>query len=286
MITIFSCPKPFDSHIDIIQRNANQSWKLLHPDVEIILFGNEKGTKEVTKEFGIRHIPEILRNEFGTPLINDLFEQGQKNARHNILCYVNADIILLNNFIKSISRVSQYKKDFLLIGQRWDVNIWERISFEKNWEYSLIDFTRMNGSLSSHYAIDYFVFPKECLHNIPPFAIGRPAWDNWFIYNARKEKLRVIDGTAAIFAIHQNHDYSHVKNRIGNSWEGPEAEQNRILAGGYSHLYSIRDTNYILTENLKIKYAIKNQLYLIIKPFNRLIARIWSFIIRNIKKNL
>ena len=42
MITIFSTPKPFRGHIGVIQRNALKSWTLLHPDVEMILFGDER----------------------------------------------------------------------------------------------------------------------------------------------------------------------------------------------------------------------------------------------------
>jgi hypothetical protein len=43
MLTIFSTPKPFHGHSGIIQRNALKSWTLLHPDVEVILFGIEDG---------------------------------------------------------------------------------------------------------------------------------------------------------------------------------------------------------------------------------------------------
>ena len=42
MLTIFSTPKPFRGHIGVIQRNAIESWKRIHPDVEIILFGDEE----------------------------------------------------------------------------------------------------------------------------------------------------------------------------------------------------------------------------------------------------
>ncbi len=31
MITIFAIPKPFKGHIDVIQRNAIQSWTKLSP---------------------------------------------------------------------------------------------------------------------------------------------------------------------------------------------------------------------------------------------------------------
>lgn len=54
MITIFSTPKPFRGHFEIIQRNAIQSWLRLRPGCEIILLGNDEGTAE----FNLRHVAE------------------------------------------------------------------------------------------------------------------------------------------------------------------------------------------------------------------------------------
>ena len=58
MLTIFSTPKPFVGHIGIIQRNAIKSWTLLHPDVEVILFGDDEGAAQACQDLGIRHEPE------------------------------------------------------------------------------------------------------------------------------------------------------------------------------------------------------------------------------------
>ena len=53
MLTVFSTPKPFVGHVGVIQRNAISSWMRLHPDVEVILVGDDAGTAEVCAEFGI-----------------------------------------------------------------------------------------------------------------------------------------------------------------------------------------------------------------------------------------
>jgi len=66
MLTIFSTPKPFLGHIDVIQRNALQSWKRLHPDVEIILFGDDNGAAEVCRDRGgegVRHFVPVGATE-------------------------------------------------------------------------------------------------------------------------------------------------------------------------------------------------------------------------------
>ena len=44
LITIFTAPKPFTNpHIDLIQRNAIQSWLHLGDDVNVVMIGNEPG---------------------------------------------------------------------------------------------------------------------------------------------------------------------------------------------------------------------------------------------------
>src|SRR6186713_2865082 len=97
MLTVFSLPKPFKDHIGLIQTNAVRSWKRLAPDCQVILCGNEPGIKEAAAQEGVEYLPEIARNEFGTPLLNDAFQKVIALARHPYMCYVNGDIILLSD---------------------------------------------------------------------------------------------------------------------------------------------------------------------------------------------
>jgi hypothetical protein len=43
MIPLFTPVKPFQGHSAVILRNALKGWKLPHPDIEIILFGDDEG---------------------------------------------------------------------------------------------------------------------------------------------------------------------------------------------------------------------------------------------------
>ncbi len=61
MLTFFTTGKPYRGHDAIIQRNALKSWTLLHPDVEVIVFGDEYGTAEICAELGLRHEPKVER---------------------------------------------------------------------------------------------------------------------------------------------------------------------------------------------------------------------------------
>ncbi len=53
MITFFTTAKPFHGHSAVIQRNALQSWKLLDPDAEVILFGDDEGAADVCAQLGL-----------------------------------------------------------------------------------------------------------------------------------------------------------------------------------------------------------------------------------------
>ena len=106
MFTMFAIPKPFRGRINIIQRNAILSWKLLHPGIEVILFGEEEGTAEVCRELALRHEPYVECNEFGTPLVNYLFCRAQQIARHDWLCYSNCDIIYTSDFRRALGLVT------------------------------------------------------------------------------------------------------------------------------------------------------------------------------------
>src|SRR6187402_2209247 len=102
MLTLFTTAKAFKGHNALIQRNALQSWARLRPQTEVLLFGDDEGSAEIAQEFGFRHIPEVACNDFGTPLIGDIFEQAQKMASNPLVCYINADIILFDDFLPAV----------------------------------------------------------------------------------------------------------------------------------------------------------------------------------------
>src|SRR5437899_1115103 len=79
------------------------------------------------------------------------------------------------------------------------------------------------------WGIDYFVFTRGLLDPVPPFAVGRPSFDNWFIYRARSRRAPVIDATPAVLAVHQNHDYSYHPNGWRGIRESEEALENLRL---------------------------------------------------------
>src|SRR5260370_12250879 len=132
MFTFFTTANPFHGHDGIIQRNALKSWKLLHAETEVILFGDDEGASEVAQELGLRHERHTPRNEFGSNLLNYIFFQAQDLARHDVLCYVNCDIVLLPDFRQALEQVKSRLPPFLMVGRRWDTHIPEPIDFSSS----------------------------------------------------------------------------------------------------------------------------------------------------------
>lgn len=249
MITVFTIPKPFLGDIAIIQKNAIKSWSILHPNCEVFLFGDEFGIAEVAKEVGVNHVPSIKKNEYGTPILNSAFNLAEKMAKNNILVYINADIILMSDFISAVQK--NKKTQFLMSGRRWDLDIKEEINFDDfGWEKKILNKIKKEGKLHGYSGIDYFVFPKNLPYILPDFAVGRIGWDNWLIYCIKKLKISIIDATEAITAIHQNHGFFHSKfgNERSRRVEGPELERNIKLAGGLTNMCTLRDADWILTK--------------------------------------
>jgi hypothetical protein len=224
MITLFTLPKPFVGHIGMIQRNAIQSWTRLHPDIDIVMFGNEQGTAEIAAQFGIRHFPDVDVNEYGTPRMSGYFKQAEEAARHSRMCYVNADIVLFPDLLEALTKVDLPK--FVMGGQRTDYDIERPVDFTRlDWAKALREDAQKNGTLHGFSGIDYFAYPRGMFGEIPPFSLGRWYWDNWLVYRARRLGGALIDASACVMAIHQNHDYRHI---VDLEWQGQERSQSGI----------------------------------------------------------
>lgn len=248
MITFFCTPKPFRGHIGIIQRNAIRSWKLAHPEAEVIIFGNEEGAAKAAHDLGVRHEPDVERNSLGTPLLSNMFARAERFARHDRLCFLNADILLTDDFLAASTRLAQIHGRSLMVGRRCDVDITEPWDFSNpEWGERLRSLARERGKLRPAEWIDYFVFPRGLMdRQVPPFAVGRPGYDNWLLWKVRSMGVPVVDATQVVLAIHQNHDYSHHPGGEKGVWQDIEAQQNYALLcrGGFA---TIDNATHLLT---------------------------------------
>lgn len=248
MLTIFTNPRPFTGPFDTIQRNAITSWRLLHPECEIFLFNDEENTTvKAAADLGVNCIEDLTFSEFGTPLIDSEFSLIRKIAKYNVLAHVNSDIILMGDFIEAIAELQVTLEDtpFFMIGRRWDLDVQSPIDFGGNWTGKLDSELQRSGRLHGLAGIDYWVFPKSFNFDPPPFIAGRPGIDSWLVYKARSAKIPVIDATAKIRIIHQNHSYPSRKR----DYYEIETSRNLNLAGGYTCLMTLRDADWVYSSS-------------------------------------
>ena len=261
MITFVTVPKPFIGHTGVIQRNAICSWRTSVPGSQLLLCGQESGTAEVARELGLEHVPDIKCSPLGAPLLNDVFRQAHSLARHDTLCFINADIVLRGD----LGTVIGHPSPFLIIGESLDVDIREPLECTApDWQSTM----PCGGVSRGPLAIDWFFFNRGLFEDVPPFSIGRARFDNWLVWRARKLGAAVIDGTAVVEAFHQRHDYGHLAGGRREAYRGADARRNQSLAGLWCYLYlhSILDAEWTLTAHglrpRPHRFGFLNQLHL------------------------
>ncbi|GMU55448.1 MAG: hypothetical protein AMXMBFR33_45940 [Candidatus Xenobia bacterium] len=251
MLSFFTCPKGFVARSSLLQRNAILSWIRCIPEAEIILLGNDEGTREFAREIGAVHLPDVQATPKGVPLISDLFEQAQCAARFDRLCYINSDIVLTPDFRRALERLLSWNDDFLAIGECLDIEVPEPIAFtDPDWAATLTQRARSKGRSRGRKAMDFFVFNRGLFKDVPQFAIGRLWFDNWLVWNARRQGCSVVDITPSVVCIHQNHDYSHAgAGQTVYSLPSADVLANLAAAGGYWHLHSMHESTHRLTDS-------------------------------------
>jgi hypothetical protein len=246
LLTLFSAPKPFNNpHIATIQRNAIQSWLHLGSEVDVLLVGDEIGLAETAAEFGIPHLKEVTRNNQGTPLVSSIFALARQHSVSPLLGYLNADILLLPDIIRVARQVANQARQFLIVGQRWDLDVRQALSYDSGWENHLRTDLNQRGRLHPPGGSDYFIFPRTCFTQMPAFAIGRAGWDNWMFFHARQQAWSLVDATHDLQVVHQDHDYSHLPGGQPH-YRLPESAENTRLAGGRRAIFSLLDTTHSL----------------------------------------
>jgi hypothetical protein len=238
MLTLFSVPRKWEGHIGDIQWNALSSWKRLHPDLEIIVIGDEGGTAEACLALGVEHESSVGRTAFGTPMVSSIFKLARERSRNSLQAYVNADIVLCHDFMDAVTHhIHRQDVPSMLFGRRTNIDIVGRMPFETGWEEKVRALGTRTGYRSPGGA-DYFVFSRDLYKEIPAFALGRGAWDIWLIHAALSTKADVMDASQIVDAWHQNHDYDHLPPEIQKDhprgrrdWtnKGLESAYNRAL---------------------------------------------------------
>jgi len=214
MMVVFTIPKAFtEEHIDMIQQQAIWSWTELACEPRIVLCGDDPGVNRIAKAYDCIHMANVETME-GIPVVSNVFNRAQEMYPDEILLYVNCDIIILDNLIEAIFRVADELDEFLVIGNRYNWSKPERIDPVQGWQIGLAMMAMANGWMDPPVCTDYFAFPSGLIQNMPPFLIGRYAWDTWIVSHCYIERdVPTIDISPVATAVHQDHSrHRHPRN--------------------------------------------------------------------------
>lgn len=248
MITFFTAPKAMTGDAARLQRNAIGSWRFVGDDAQVVLVGDDPGVAEAAAELGVQHVAGVAPNEYGTPRLDAVFEAARSVARHRLLCFANADIVLRPDLAAAATLLGKRFNSFLAVGESWDAPLEQELDFEGAWELdvgrALADSRRRGAG-----ALDFFLFTDDLFRELPPFAIGRIGFDNWLVWRASAEHTAVVDVTGAVRPLHQRHGYGHLRGgREATRQESPEGRRNLELAradGG--QVFTRYDATHLLT---------------------------------------
>jgi len=227
-VTFFTVIRPFVGEFDELQRLAIGSWLGAVPGSEVLVMGDREGAAEACADLGVTHIPGITTNEHSTELVSSAFEFARQQADHDWLCEISADIVLGGDFILALQAIRKLRRPFV-VGQRWDVTP---------------DGTECK--LHPPCGVDYFLFKRDTLGDIPPFAVGRSAYDQWLLWAAiHRWGCTVIDATETITALHLNHGYPEYGDKA-KMLQSEERARNMELAGDCDRWYGTNDAPYVM----------------------------------------
>lgn len=224
-LTIFTTCRPFEDEYADLQCNAITSWTKMKPTPEVMLIGNEKGVADLAKHLKLRHIPFVERNRWGHPLLAALFWTGMTCGKGKYLCYCNADVMLLSDFMPSLEACARTFDVFLMVGPRWDVDIGGALDFKGDWEGYVRKRMQTHGKRHKPTGMDYFAYaPTAFLPGSFPALTGGGAltWDAWLVWKAMNNRIPVIEASRTVTAIHQEHQYGNRKTT--------EIKWNRVMA--------------------------------------------------------
>ena len=245
MLTLFTVIQTFRGAAAVIQRNALRSWMLLHPEVQVLVFGEAESGLEACWELGIHYDAEPELTALGAVRLDYMFAKAQKLARFNTLCYVPCDTLLLADFCEALNRVEALYPQFAMVGRNWDLSVQEAGSIgEAGWESRLRRATEREGRPNAAEHIAYVAFSKGLyVNDLPPLGVDEPGCANWLLWKAMTERVAVVDASEMVLAVHQHADV--ILQLWGEGEPGGERTEVRRLLR--KHLPSVANAPLLLT---------------------------------------
>ena len=247
MITVLTTVKPFRGQDRINQLNALRSWLSDKRVGEVVVFGQPEGFEELGLDSKLRVVQDFPTNENGVPFVSEFFHWAAEHAQFEFCMVSNADILYPPHFWSRLLVLAERmeSRPFLVVGERVNVRVENILEFNDDWsqrfdlEYGTNHMS--NGPAHS----DYFFFPKKqyARNRLPELLIGRPGWDRFMFYHARKCGIRCVDFTYTAAPWHQMHDYAH-KSKDEKKRDAEDEFNLRVFPKKHKYLFLLDNLNY------------------------------------------
>lgn len=252
VLTIFTNAKPFRGRTAVIQRNALHSWMLLHPSVQIILFGDAPGAQEVAWELGLHYEQHPELTASGSVRLDYMFTTAQRAARFRTLCYVPCDTVLLPDFYTALTRVEALYLEFLMVGRSRELNHFAPLPLDKpDWQELFRERAQREARETFPERVAYVAFSKGiCLADLPPVAIDSPFCANWLLWKTLSDQVAVVDASEMVVAVQQCGDSRSARMwQRGSGAAASSAAEFLALCGSHSHLKTVAHAPYLLSSS-------------------------------------
>ena len=232
-----------------INNRTLYNWARLQPSVQPVLFTETATDSDLTSRATSLgwavHVAPQLRS--GYPVVSAMFKYCEKIAQKStqFIGYANSDILFSGDLTVTLKFVADVQSDLstseretatFVIGKRSTLTPAEYVKHSDDRAGSQ-EFTATLNSTSiprdSRLSIDYFIVSKDTFpwRDVPPFVVGKPGYDNWLVAMAVEWRLRVIDVTQTVPAIHQ---VVRAKHR-DSGWFSSDVCLNRDLVDPFNY---------------------------------------------------
>lgn len=238
--------KPFAGQTAIHQSNAIRSW-MGFTDQVFVFCGEQHDF--FLDPLGVGYVEDVAHDS-GLPFVNSMFSKAELVCyESNLIVWANADLILLPNIAEALERADLAFTEFLMCGQRWDIDLDYGIDFAGDWPAWLRGEVEHRGVLHSVSGKDWFAWKPPLRLRLPNLLVGRAGWDNFLLDSCIKAHIPVIDATEVVMAVHPNHDYDHLVGGLVEAHiEGPQVTRNLALANVPTDRGRISEATYKMTQ--------------------------------------
>ena len=233
LISLVTAFKKFQGNYDRIQKSAMYSWKA--NDLHVIAPNNEVDTKGSCADFPNITIVEGVKRgrELGfatqAPILKDLIEKALPVIDTPMVAFLNADIIVLEDFSKKAETIfNKYGYDVFITGTRNDAQFNYYVNNEETYKKVQSEpKTLFSGS-------DIFITSKFIwrllVSGMPEFIMGRYCLNDWLYMQAHINKLKKYNCTNFLPTLHPVHGDEHIyQQEKFHGTKSPSSQHNRDL---------------------------------------------------------